>query len=276
MKWNQRLYLGTWQLSGEFRGLSLEEKEALLVTALLSGIVCFDTAASYGRGSVESLLGRILPRDVVVVTKIPAIRTPEGKLTSSIAKHYPLGHVRASLEGSLARLSRSRVDVALLHNWHEGWNDDARSAVDTLLSMKECGLAEKVGISLPDGFRGDIGADIRSLVDVVEAPCNQREKEILRLLPVLQASGIEVILRSLFLQGMRLKTEDEIRSLSANDGRLKRVYPPGEYLMRSAHQILTEVQSLGTSIVVGATKPEQIVANVNCLKGDQHELAKGV
>ena len=46
MKWNQRLYLGTWQLSGDFRSLSLEEKEEVLMTALSLGVVRFDTAAA--------------------------------------------------------------------------------------------------------------------------------------------------------------------------------------------------------------------------------------
>lgn len=276
MKWNQRLYLGTWQLSGDFRSLSLEDKEEVLMTALSLGVVRFDTAAAYGQGSVESLLGRILPRDAIVVTKIPAIRTSEGKLTSSIEKHYPVGHVRASLKGSLMRLARSRVDVVLLHNWHEAWSEDARLIIDTLLSMKDSGLAEKIGISLPDGFRGDIGADILSLIDVIEAPYNQRDVQIVRLLHLLRESGIEVLLRSLFMQGMRLKTEDETRLLSENDVRLKRDYSLGEIPAHPVQQILTEAWSLGTSVIVGATKPEQIIANVNCLKGDHHELTKSV
>ncbi len=276
MKWNQRLYLGTWQLSGDFQSLSLEEKEEVLVTALSLGVIRFDTAAVYGQGSVESLLGRMLPCDAVVVTKIPAVRTSEGKLTASIAKHYPVGHVRASLEGSLMRLSRSRVDVALLHNWHEAWSEDARLVADTLLSMKDSGLAEKVGISLPDGFVGNIGTDILSSIDVIEVPYNQRDVWIVRLLPILQAPGIEVLLRSLFMQGMRLKTEGEVRLLSANDVRLKRSYPSGWVPARSAQQILTEAWSMGTSVVVGVTKPEQIIANVNCLKGDQHGLKESV
>ncbi len=276
MKWNQRLYLGTWQLSGDFHDFSLEEKEEVLMTALSLGVERFDTAAAYGQGSVESLLGRILPHDAVVVTKIPAIRTLEGKLTSSIVRHYPVGHVRASLESSLTRLSRSRVDVALLHNWHEAWSEDVRPVVDTLLSIKDSGLAGKIGISLPDGFGGDIGADILSLIDVVEVPYNQRDVRIVRLLPILQASGIEVLLRSLFMQGMRLKTEDEARLLSANDVRLKRSYPSGEIPAHSAQQILTEAWSLGASVVVGVTTPEQIIANVNCLKGDHYGLTESV
>jgi len=276
MKWNQRLYLGTWQLSGDFQSLSLEVKEEVLMTALSLGVVRFDTAAAYGQGSVESLLGRMLPHDAFVVTKVPAIRTLEGKLTPSIAKHYPVGQVRASLEGSLMRLSRSRVDVVLLHNWHEAWSEDVRSVVDTLLSMKDSGLAEKIGISLPDGFRGDIGTEILSLIDVIEAPYNQRDVWIVRLLPVLRKFGIEVLIRSLFMQGMRLKSEGETRLLSVNDARLKRDYPSVEISAHSAQKILTDVWSLGTGVVVGATTPEQIIANVNCLKGDHHELTKSV
>ncbi len=276
MEWNERLYLGTWQLSGDFRALSFEEKERLVTVALESGIVRFDTAAVYGGGSVESLLGRMLPHDAVIVTKIPAIRSSEGKLTSSFGQHYPVEHVKASLEDSLSRLSRTSLDVVLLHNWHETWAGNIQSVADVLFAIRDSGLVNRVGMSLPDGFRGDIGTDILDLVDVIEAPLNQHERWIEHMLSDLRASGVEVLLRSLFMQGMRLKTAGEARLLQAQDVRRQRDYPSYEGPVPSAQSILTEALSLGTSLVIGATTPEQITTNVNRLKGEHHGLKTGV
>ncbi|PIS04642.1 MAG: hypothetical protein COT81_05460 [Candidatus Buchananbacteria bacterium CG10_big_fil_rev_8_21_14_0_10_42_9] len=57
MKWSDRLYFGTWQLGGQFKNLSKAYIESLLLFAVSSGIRRFDTAAVYGGGRVEEMLG---------------------------------------------------------------------------------------------------------------------------------------------------------------------------------------------------------------------------
>ncbi|QQS22557.1 aldo/keto reductase [bacterium] len=69
-------YFGTWQLGGQFKNLSTEYIESLLLFAVRSGIRRFDTAAVYGGGKVEAMLGACLPEDVTIVTKIPAAIKP--------------------------------------------------------------------------------------------------------------------------------------------------------------------------------------------------------
>jgi aryl-alcohol dehydrogenase-like predicted oxidoreductase len=85
------------------------DQERTVARAIAAGVNYFDTAVLYGNGASEQNLGRVLqrlkPADVVVGTKV---RVPPGQ---SIADT-----LTTSLEGSLARLRRDRVDIFHLHN----------------------------------------------------------------------------------------------------------------------------------------------------------------
>ena len=87
------------------------DQERTIARAIAVGVNYFDTAVQYGNGESEKNLGRILqslkPTNAVVATKV---RLPSAKF-SSIADI-----VATSLEGSLARLRRERVDIFHLHN----------------------------------------------------------------------------------------------------------------------------------------------------------------
>ena len=86
------------------------DQERAIGRALDAGVNYFDTAVAYGNGESEKNLGRILnklkPKDALVGTKV---RLPPntGAIVEVIAK---------SLEGSLQRLGRERVDIFHLHN----------------------------------------------------------------------------------------------------------------------------------------------------------------
>ena len=87
------------------------DQERTIARAIAVGVNYFDTAVQYGNGESEKNLGCILqslkPTNAVVATKV---RLPSAKF-SSIADI-----VATSLEGSLARLRRERVDIFHLHN----------------------------------------------------------------------------------------------------------------------------------------------------------------
>ena len=87
------------------------DQERTIARAIDAGVNYFDTAVQYGNGESEKNLGRILqklkPADAVVGTKV--------RLTSAEFDHIA-DAVATSLEGSLARLRRDRVDIFHLHN----------------------------------------------------------------------------------------------------------------------------------------------------------------
>src|ERR1700689_556346 len=87
------------------------EQERTVARALAAGVNYFDTAVQYGDGESEKNLGRVLqnlkPANAVVGTKVRLPSAEFGSIAATVAK---------SLEASLARLRRERVDIFHLHN----------------------------------------------------------------------------------------------------------------------------------------------------------------
>lgn len=242
MRWCNRLYFGTWQFGGQFKNLSSGEIEKLLLFALDSGVRRFDTAAVYGGGKVEEILGACLPQDAIIVTKIPAITKPILDSPEPIQHFYSQDSIYRSVYESLRRLRRDSVDTVLLHNWLPTWSSEGVEVLQSLTTLKNEGIAMRVGISLPDNFSTCINETCLSYIDVVEAPFNPQEQWILGQLPHLLREEKEILLRSLFLQGKLL----------------------GQY---AVEVLLREAVALDTSVVIGMTTQEQIVYNIKYLKG---------
>jgi aryl-alcohol dehydrogenase-like predicted oxidoreductase len=85
------------------------DQERAIARALEAGVNYFDTAVQYGDGTSERNLGRVLKRlqaeNVILGTKV---RLPSASQANAA--------IRESLEGSLQRLGRERVDIFYLHN----------------------------------------------------------------------------------------------------------------------------------------------------------------
>lgn len=89
---------------------SAAEQDRAIGRALDQGITYFDTASAYGDGASERNLGRALRglgASPVIGTKVRIFPEQRGDIAGTIA---------ASLEASLARLGRERVDIFQLHN----------------------------------------------------------------------------------------------------------------------------------------------------------------
>jgi aryl-alcohol dehydrogenase-like predicted oxidoreductase len=87
------------------------DQQRAIASALDAGVNYFDTAVAYGNGESEKNLGRILlelkPANAIVGTKVRLPSAAFGQIAQTIT---------ASLEASLARLHRDRVDIFHLHN----------------------------------------------------------------------------------------------------------------------------------------------------------------
>ena len=87
------------------------DQERTIARAIGAGVNYFDTAVQYGNGESEKNLGRILqqlkPPNVVVGTKVRLPSASFDDIADAVA---------TSLEHSLIRLRRDRVDIFHLHN----------------------------------------------------------------------------------------------------------------------------------------------------------------
>jgi aryl-alcohol dehydrogenase-like predicted oxidoreductase len=263
LEWQTRLYLGTWQLSGSFGPWTSEARVHFIREAWGLGIRRFDTAPVYGAGRVEEALGATLPESAVILTKLPAIRKPDRDLFETPEALYPTHWIEQQLTGCQQRLRRPKIDIVLLHNWLSHWtNKESLSPLMTLQRYRDGGLIGKIGISLPNGFGGLPSADTLDLIDVVEVPVNSQETWILPGLELLRNRGIEVIVRSIFQQGMVLKSPLQCSQLDPADIR-RRTYVAGlfdEQLVPT--EILTQVWKRNTSVVIGMTTTEQLKENI--------------
>ena len=109
---------GLWTAAGAPSGWGAvddTESTRAIHAAVDAGVRFFDTAQAYGAGHSEIVLGQALRGhdDVQIVTKVGlAIDPPRRELTGP---DITPAAITASIEASLQRLQRSRIDLVLLH-----------------------------------------------------------------------------------------------------------------------------------------------------------------
>ncbi|HYD88946.1 MAG TPA: aldo/keto reductase [Vitreimonas sp.] len=149
-----RLGFGTALVSGAYTG---RETLALLETAYESGIRHFDTAPLYGWGRGEEALGEFAAGKgdgLTIFTKaglVPpsCLQRAAGRLSGMAAPthraHFAPRQIRRSVETSLRKLKRERLDGLLLH---EPTPEDVREELVRLLEdMKRSGKIAAVGLA---------------------------------------------------------------------------------------------------------------------------------
>jgi aryl-alcohol dehydrogenase-like predicted oxidoreductase len=212
------LALGTWGLSGDGYGPVAEaEQEMALQRALEMGFSLIDTADAYGGGRMERLVGRAIGdrTDVVIVTKGGTDRT-----TTPARKRFDAPFLRESLERSLRRLGRDRVDVYLLHNpTAEALR--AGEAVDTLLALKAEGKIGHWGVSAGDV---DVGREaLKCQAEVLELAYNLIQgSDLHRLAGDVIVSGSGLLARSTLAYGLLAGRWTKDTQFAAGDHRADR------------------------------------------------------
>jgi aryl-alcohol dehydrogenase-like predicted oxidoreductase len=144
-----RVGFGAWAIGGggwEF-GWGAQDDEASIETihrALEKGVNWIDTAAVYGLGRSEEVVGRALAglaNRPYVFTKASRVSGPAGRIVDSLKRDSILREA----EASLARLGIDAIDLYQIH-WpkpvediEEGWSAFAE--------LKEQGLVRHIGVS---------------------------------------------------------------------------------------------------------------------------------
>lgn len=187
---------GVANLSGK---ISLEEGEKILETARANGIDTIDTAADYGQS--ESILGKLGVNDFRLVTKLPSRRDISQPICDWIS---------SSISSSLEKLRVSALDGLLLHRPEQLESENAKEFIRAVEREKLQGRLKKFGISVYDPNEIQRVTGLMN-VDVIQVPMNVFDRRFLdsSLLQKLHESGVEIHVRSAFLQGLLLvKLED--------------------------------------------------------------------
>jgi len=198
---------GAWAIGGSWGDQREEDSLEALGTALDRGVNFIDTAAGYGDGKSERIIGEFLKsrsETVFVCTKTPPA---PGKWPPSpycrIEERYSEKYLRENVEERLKNLQAESLDVLLLHTWTRAWNDQP-TALKILQKMKSEGLIKHVGISTPEHDQNCVIQLMRDgMVDVLQVIYNIFEQEpAAQLFPVALETGTGIIVRVAFDEGV--------------------------------------------------------------------------
>lgn len=152
-----RLALGTAPLGGLYEAVDDDEAAAVVDRAWELGLRYFDTAPYYGSGLAERRLGRALrgrPRaEFVVSTKVGRLLRPGNSGwhgAPPLQAYFDFSYDAAlrSLDESLERLGLARVDIALVHDPDDHYDEALTGAFRALARLREEGVVRAIGVGM--------------------------------------------------------------------------------------------------------------------------------
>ena len=285
--------LGLWHNFGDTG--RYDNMKAMCFTAFDNGITHFDLANNYGPeyGSAEKNFGRIMReelysyRDELIISTKAGYDMWQGPYGDGGSRKYLI----ASLDQSLKRMGLDYVDIFYHHRMDP--NTPLEETMCALDSIVKSGKALYVGISNYDGDTMKKAADI-----LTELKCpfiiNQNSYNIFNrtieqngLKQAARKAGKGIICFSPLAQGMltdrylhgipddsRIKTDGRfLKESQLTEERMKAVRGLSELAKQRgeslAQMALKWVLRDGdvTSVLIGASKPEQILENLKVLDG---------
>jgi D-threo-aldose 1-dehydrogenase len=214
------LSFGGAAIGNLFTPVSDDAAAAAVAAAWAGGIRAFDTAPHYGLGLSERRLGAALrqfPRDEYVVsTKVGRLLEPAGEpygadaegfavpATFRRVRDYSADGVRRSLAASLDRLGLDRIDIALIHDPDEHWEQAFGVAYPALEGLRAQGCVRAIGVAMNQAemltrFVTDTDVDV---VLVAGRYTLLDQSAGAELLPAAHARGVGVLAGGVFNSGL--------------------------------------------------------------------------
>ena len=230
---------GCGKLAAALRRADTHEAARTLLDAYERGITFYDTAASYGQGRSERMLGEAFHskrQSIIIATKagyhLSAAATLAAKIKPLVSplmrrvswlrrsaqraagtqrqQSFSPEYLRAAIEGSLRRLQTDYIDIFLLHSPERdvlqaaGW-------VDVLERVKQQGKIRCYGVSCRSAEDAIFCSEIPG-ISCVQIPVNLSESDAIHsVLEYLKAAGIGVLARQPLASGLLAKPIAELR-----------------------------------------------------------------
>ena len=213
-----RLGFGGAPIGGDRAEVSEEDAISSIRHALELGITYFDTAPLYGHGKSERFYGLSLsqvPRESFVLsTKVGRVlentdRSPDDEVYVNLPEvqvkfDYSRDGILRSIEDSLQRLKLDKVDIALVHDPDDHYEEVLKEALPTLYDLRSEGVITAIGAGMN---HWEMMADFAR-----EADCDcfllagrytlLDYSALHEFLPLCEAKGISVILGGPFNSGI--------------------------------------------------------------------------
>lgn len=188
----------SYGVANSYKKVSKEDSQRILEHAFENGISFIDTASTYG--NAEEVIGQIknLDEQFKIISKSPNI--PNDHITA-----LDSDILIKSVFNSIEKLGISSLYAVLLHHGHDLLKPGGAVLFEALKDLRQNGVIKKIGVSVYDRF--EIEAIIQQFdFDIIQVPMNILDQRLLQdnLLVDLKNSGIEIDVRSVFLQGVLL------------------------------------------------------------------------
>lgn len=235
---------GAWGIGGTTRRAAAygptDDQESLraLAGAVELGVTFYDTAALYGEGHSEVLLGaalRAVRSRVVIASKV-------GYLDSAGTQEFSPAHLRASLEQSLRRLQSDYLDLYQLHDPPRALLERGEALRAVLDAFQREGKIRAAGVTVRDP------ADAVTAVRHFGTRCLQVNFNLLDqrardqgLWELCRAAQVGVIVRTPLCFGFLTGAYAEDRAFDAQDHR-SRWSPRQRALWAKAHEVFSPIR----------------------------------
>lgn len=231
---------GGWAIGGQWGDQSDDDSLAALHAAIDRGINFIDTAAGYGDGHSEKLIGQVLrdrSEQIFVATKTPPDAGPwPPSPYCRWQDRYSAAYLRENVEQRLRNLGSERIDLLQLHTWTRAWNDDPQPLL-VLRQLRDEGKIGLIGVSTPEQDQDSVVQLMRDgLVDVVQVIFNLFHQDpVAQLLPVAAETGTGVIVRVALDEGALTGKYQGDHTFPEND--FRGAYFAGDRMERTAVRV---------------------------------------
>lgn len=192
-----KLVLGTVQFGLQYgvnsAGRPSEDAvKSILKEAAKGGISTLDTSSAYGNS--EAILGECITTEenFKIVSKYPKGEIPVGEMFND----------------TLKRLKVETLYGYLLHHFEVYKNNP--KVWDEFILLKESGKVQKIGFSLYTPEELEFILKNKSPFDLIQVPFNIFDKKFLPYMKELHEKGVEIHVRSTFLQGLFFKDRNAL------------------------------------------------------------------
>jgi aryl-alcohol dehydrogenase-like predicted oxidoreductase len=253
-----KLGLGTAQFGLDYphtdsRGRPPEaEVGDILQMAARAGVPLLDATVAFG--TAERALGAAMPRPCPFRTVVKTARCDRGP-----------DFVEAEARASLQRLGVERAYAIVVQSAGDLFSPFGEALWDRLKLLRDEGLFDRIGVSV---YASDdpTGVVRRFKPDIVQAPASLLDQRLLVSgeLARLAELGVEVHLRSIFLQGLLFLPPDrvpaELRGASGRLSRVRRMIAEGRSDPLQAALGFALSRPEASSVIVGVSTAAELAA----------------
>ena len=251
-----KIVLGTVQFGLQYGVNSAGRPSQDIVKSILNeaakgGITTLDTSSAYGNSEV--ILGECIgENDFKIVSKYPKGEASVGEMFDS----------------SLGCLKVDQLYGYLLHHFEVYKNNPA--VWDEFIALKELGKVRKIGFSLYSPLELELILKNGSSFDLIQVPFNIFDKKFQPYMRELHEKGVEIHVRSTFLQGLFFKDRNALP---------EKLLPMKNYLLqldefsKSSGLSISEIalnynlqNPYIDGVLIGVDNVEQLQMNLNSVK----------